>query len=133
MKLKLDAYTLRLFVAVAQAGSIARAARDAHISPSALSRRIAELEDTLRAPVFIRSPRGLDLTEAGRFVLGHAERINAEIESLVREVAQLGEGELRGRRVCFARARPVPSSRSPTTRDEARRHRRPAPPVTMDS
>lgn len=96
MKLKLDAYTLRLFVAVAQAGSIARAARDAHISPSALSRRIAELEDTLRAPVFIRSPRGLDLTEAGRFVLGHAERINAEIESLVREVAQLGEGELRG-------------------------------------
>ncbi|KLJ01049.1 LysR family transcriptional regulator [Luteimonas sp. FCS-9] len=96
MKLKLDAYTLRLFVAVAHAGSIAQAARAAHISPSALSRRIAELEDTLRAPVFIRSPRGLDLTEAGRFVLGHAERINAEIESLVREVAHLGEGELRG-------------------------------------
>ena len=44
-----------------------------------------------------------------------------------------GEGELRGRRVCFARARPVASSRSPTTRDEARRHRRPAPPATMDS
>lgn len=96
MKLRLDSYTLHLFVAVARTGSIAQAAREAHISPSALSRRIADLEELLRTPVFSRSPRGLELTDAGRFVLGHAERIHGDIETLVRDVWNLGEGELRG-------------------------------------
>ncbi|WP_120970877.1 LysR substrate-binding domain-containing protein [Comamonas sp. lk] len=92
---RLDAYSLRLFVAVAHAGSIARAAELEHIASSALSRRLADLEHSFGTPLLVRSPRGVTLTDAGRIVFERGLQIDNELQGLVREVQGHGE-EVRG-------------------------------------
>jgi len=66
---------LRLFHAVARAGTLTEAARQLSLSPSALSSQLRTLEATLGHPLFAREGRGLVLTEAGRIALDHAETI----------------------------------------------------------
>lgn len=83
---RIDPYTLRLLVSVAQARSIARAAAKEHIAPSGLSRRIADLESALRVPLLVRSPHGISLTEAGAVAVRKAGDIQDHLQSLVREV-----------------------------------------------
>ena len=83
---RLDPYSLRLFVAAAEEGSIARAAEREHIAASALSRRIADLEHALGVPLLVRSARGIELTEAGRCVFERGTRIEQELLTLVKEV-----------------------------------------------
>ncbi|MFC7206812.1 LysR substrate-binding domain-containing protein [Comamonas endophytica] len=86
---------MRLFVAVARAGSIVRAAGEQSIAASALGRRLAALERSFGTALLIRSSRGVALTEAGRMVYERGLRIDEELESLVREVRSLGS-ELAG-------------------------------------
>jgi DNA-binding transcriptional LysR family regulator len=95
MSRRVDAFSLRLFVSAARAGSLVRGAQQEHIAPSALSRRIADLEHAFGAPLLVRSPRGIALTEAGRLVLARGEQIDADLQGLVREVQSLGD-EVRG-------------------------------------
>lgn len=83
---RIDVYTLRLFLAVAEEGSIARAAQRENIAASALSRRLADLERTLGAPVLMRSARGIELTEAGKHVMERARRIETDLHRLVQDV-----------------------------------------------
>lgn len=64
--MRIDPYSMELFLATAREGSIARAAKREHIAPSALSRRIADLELAIGLPLLVRSPSGVELTEAGR-------------------------------------------------------------------
>lgn len=47
-------------------GSLSRAAGDVHIAQSALSQHVASLERELRAPLLVRSARGVVPTEAGK-------------------------------------------------------------------
>ena len=63
--LALDWEKLRLFDAVAEAGSFTEAARRLHMSQPALSRQIAALEDSLGAKLFHRHARGLAMTHEG--------------------------------------------------------------------
>ncbi|HEY2124069.1 MAG TPA: LysR family transcriptional regulator, partial [Chthoniobacterales bacterium] len=64
---------LRYFVAVAEAGSLTVAAEQKlHMSQPSLSRQIRELEDEVGAQLLSRSPRGIELTPAGRAFLDHA-------------------------------------------------------------
>lgn len=83
---RIDPYTLKLLVSVAQARSIARAAVKEHIAPSALSRRIADLEQALRVPLLVRSPTGISLTEAGAVAVRRASGIQENLQLLVRDV-----------------------------------------------
>lgn len=92
---RIDPYSVRLFVAAAKAGSMVRAAEQEHIAPSALGRRLADLEHAFGTPLLIRSPRGVALTDAGRLVLERGERLDEELQALVREVQGMG-GEVRG-------------------------------------
>lgn len=87
---RLDTYTIRLFIAVAEEGSIARAAQRENIAASALSRRLADLEHALRTPLLVRSARGIALTDAGRHVFERARRIEQDLGRLVQEVWSLG-------------------------------------------
>lgn len=74
---ELNFHHLRYFWAVAREGNLTRAARGLHVSQSALSAQIRQLEARLRAPLFRREGRRLVLTEAGQLALGYAEDIFA--------------------------------------------------------
>lgn len=66
---------LRYFWAVAKSGSIARASEQLHVTPQSISTQLTDLEESLGAALFQRVGRGLELTEAGRRILGYAEEI----------------------------------------------------------
>lgn len=61
--------SLRAFAAAAERLSLVAAAEDLHVTPSAVSLQIRQLEDHLGIPVFIRTGRGLQLTTEGKAIL----------------------------------------------------------------
>lgn len=61
--------SLRAFAAAAERLSLAAAAEDLHVTPSAVSLQIRQLEEHLGIPVFIRTGRGLQLTNEGKAIL----------------------------------------------------------------
>jgi len=76
-----------LFVQLAKAGSFVAAARQAGISPSAVSKSLARLEQRLGARLFQRSTRQLSLTAEGKLFLARSERILAEMQAAQEELA----------------------------------------------
>ena len=60
----LDLTTLRLFVSVCETGNIARAGERANMVGSAISKRLAQLEDTVGTPLLLRKRRGVVPTPA---------------------------------------------------------------------
>ncbi|MEU6450126.1 LysR family transcriptional regulator [Streptomyces sp. NPDC048594] len=86
---------LQHFVAVAEDQHFTRAAERLLVSQSGLSASIRALERELRAPLFVRTTRRVTLTEAGRALLGEAERILAQVRSAHEAVAAV-QGVLRG-------------------------------------
>lgn len=71
----LDLKTLRLLVAVCDHGSIKDAAAHEHIEPSAISKRIAQLEEQLGLTVLVRGRKGVELTTAGKTLIEHARTV----------------------------------------------------------
>jgi len=74
-------HELEVFVAVAEAGSFARAAARLRLSPPAVTRAISALEERLGARVFQRTTRSLAITEVGQRFLESARRILADLEA----------------------------------------------------
>ncbi|WP_321815232.1 MULTISPECIES: LysR family transcriptional regulator [unclassified Paraburkholderia] len=91
----IDTKTLRLFVAVCEHGNMGHAARESHIEPSAISKRIAQLETDLGVPLLTRSRRGVQPTQAGVALLEHARSVIFTLERAVSDIAAFGSG-LRG-------------------------------------
>jgi len=87
-----DPQSLRLFIAVCECGTIARAAEREFIAPSALSKRIADLEDALGVTLLIRSQRGVSPTPAGEDLLEHARPILRSLQRLQSEVGDHADG-----------------------------------------
>lgn len=81
---------LRYFRAVALEGNLTRAAAHLNLSQSALSVQIKALEDRLGHPLFDRVGRRLELTEAGRIALDHAETIFKTGDELMATLRQTG-------------------------------------------
>jgi LysR family transcriptional activator of nhaA len=79
----LNFHHLQYFWAVAKDGKLTRTAARLRVSPSALSLQIRQLETELGTTLFRRESRQLVLTEAGRMVAAHAERIFSAGEQLV--------------------------------------------------
>jgi DNA-binding transcriptional LysR family regulator len=84
----LDLTTLRLFVAVCDARSIARVGEREHIVPSAISKRLAQLEQDLGCRLLTRIRRGIEPTAAGetlrehaRGLLGAAQRVSDDMRA----------------------------------------------------
>jgi DNA-binding transcriptional LysR family regulator len=65
---------LRYFVAVAEEGNVSRAADRLRIAQPSLSAQIRYLERTIGAPLFVRHPRGVELTRAGALFLADARK-----------------------------------------------------------
>lgn len=78
----LDWSALRDFLAVAECGTLSGAARLLGVSQPTLTRRMAALEKSLRAELFRRSSRGLELTETGEAMLGPARQMEQGARSL---------------------------------------------------
>lgn len=91
----LDLKTLRLLVAVCDHGNIKDAAAQEHIEPSAISKRIAQLEDTLGTPVLLRGRRGAAPTAAGRALLEHARTVLFTMDRIEADMAAF-KGGVRG-------------------------------------
>ncbi len=95
---RLDWDKLRVFHAVAQAGSFTRAGELLNLSQSAISRQINALEDTLGVPLFHRHARGLILTEPGEALYETAHEVSGKLaiaEALIGESRDKPSGELK--------------------------------------
>jgi DNA-binding transcriptional LysR family regulator len=90
--LKFDLRDLELFVAVADTGSIARAAERAHTVPSAISKRLSDMEEALGTPFVTRHAHGITLTPAGHTLLTRARTLLAQATQLEDEIASYSRG-----------------------------------------
>lgn len=77
---------LRYFIAVADTLNFSRAASSVYLSQSALSRQIADLEQEVGVPLFHRSTRQVELTEAGRALQHSAKELISRWEKMLPEV-----------------------------------------------
>lgn len=81
MPIFMQAKQLIQFSTVADAGSISKAAERLNVAQPALSLAISNLESDLGATLFVRHRRGVELTEAGEILLGHAQSILSQMEA----------------------------------------------------
>ena len=88
----LDLTTLRLFIAVAETGSIGQAADREFMAASAISKRLSDLEEFLHAPLLNRHARGVTLTPAGEALLHHARNVLFGIDKLQAELSEYADG-----------------------------------------
>jgi DNA-binding transcriptional LysR family regulator len=85
----------RFFLAVARRGTLSAAARELAVTQPTVGRRIAALERRLGAKLYVRRPDGFTLSDAGKQMLEHAERIERDVLAAELRVAGLDAG-LRG-------------------------------------
>lgn len=78
---------MEVFAVVADAGSLAAAAKRLRLSPAAVTRAIAALEDRLGVRLFNRTTRSLSLTEAGTRFLDSTRRLLSEVEEAEKAAA----------------------------------------------
>ncbi|EJM54995.1 transcriptional regulator [Pseudomonas sp. GM48] len=88
----LDHFSLRLFILVCEEGTIARASERAFIAPSAVSKRISDIEARFGTPLLKRSKRGVEPTPAGLALLRHARSLTRAMERLDSELSEYAEG-----------------------------------------
>ena len=89
---------LRVFHAVAEAGSFTHAGETLNLSQSAVSRQISALEETLQVPLFHRHARGLILTEQGEALNRTVREVFAKLamtEALLTESKEKPTGRLK--------------------------------------
>ena len=87
-----DLQSLRVFLLVAEHGSLTRAAEHGQLTLSAISKRIAELESVTDCTLLIRRPRGVELTAAGRGLVEHASRILDQVNNMASEMGDYAVG-----------------------------------------
>ncbi|MGE3149728.1 MAG: LysR family transcriptional regulator [Pseudorhodoplanes sp.] len=90
-------HEIEVFIAVADAGSFAKAGTRLRLSPPAVTRAISALEDRLGARVFNRTTRSLTITDVGRRFLESARRVLADLDTAEKEAvgeAAMPQGHL---------------------------------------
>ncbi len=90
--MRLDLFSLRLFVDVAELGAMGRGAAKNCIAVSAASKRIAELERTLGAQLLQRLPRGVACTPAGDMLRAGVNDMLSNLQQLAAAVSEQGDG-----------------------------------------
>lgn len=89
---------LEYFAAVAEEGSISGAARELHVAQPPVSRQLALLEDELGVTLFLRTNKGVELTEAGKCLYRHSRQMFQSLRAMadsVRDVDAGVRGELK--------------------------------------
>jgi DNA-binding transcriptional LysR family regulator len=89
---ELDLLSLRYFAAVCDTGSITRAAAQEHIVPSAISKRLTQLELDLGVSLLDRERKGVRLTPAGETLMDHARAMLSSARHIKDDMAAYGAG-----------------------------------------
>lgn len=84
---------LRTLVALRDAGSLVEAAERVHLTQSALSHQIKDLEERLGSPLFLRKTRPVEFTRAGLRLLTLAEQVLPQVRMAERDLARLAGNE----------------------------------------
>jgi LysR family hca operon transcriptional activator len=88
---------LRYFIAVAEELNFTRAAERLHTAQPSLSQQIRDLEDAVGCPLFFRTKRYVELTDAGRVFLGETRLTLAQVErsiAMARKAARAEAGHI---------------------------------------
>ena len=104
MTLHLEVRHLRLVEMVAKEGGLTKAANRLHVTQSALSHQLRDIEDKLGAPLFLRLNKKMLLTQAGERLLSSAPAVLDELkraEEDIRQIALHREGILRISTECY--------------------------------
>lgn len=96
MRPDLSLRKIRSFTMVAELGSFRRAAEKIHISPSALSIHVRELEEAIGVPLLYRTTRHVELTVEGERFLARTQALFAGLDEIVDELKEEAD-LLRGR------------------------------------
>lgn len=91
----MELYQINTFVIVAEEGHLTRAAERLHASQPTVSAHIKSLEEELETRLFIRTPKGMQLTEAGERLHRRAEDVLKSVQRLKMEARSMS-GELVG-------------------------------------
>jgi len=102
---------LRIFQAVADAGSFTHAGEGLKLSQSAISRQIGALEEQLGVMLFHRHARGLILTEQGELLYRTARDMAAKVNT-AEALLRANQDKPAGRRRCTSSSPPIPISTS---------------------
>ncbi|SDG21888.1 DNA-binding transcriptional regulator, LysR family [Sinosporangium album] len=87
----IDPRRLRVLHEVARRGGVMRAAEALHLTASAVSQQLAQLEREVGLALIDRSQRRVSLTPAGRVLAGYAERVEAELAEAKQELTGFTE------------------------------------------
>jgi LysR family transcriptional regulator for metE and metH len=102
--MNLEIRHLKLIAAIAETGSMTRAGNCLHLTQSALSHQLRDVEEQLGVPLFERGNRKMTLTPAGRRLLESARTVIAELESAQQEIKArkvVGQGLIRLSTECY--------------------------------
>ncbi|WP_138424348.1 LysR family transcriptional regulator [Maritimibacter alexandrii] len=86
---------LQIFWAVANASSLTRASKQIGLAQPTVSQQIASLEDIVGMPLFERRSNSLELTEAGRQLMRHVQKVLESMQSLEDGLGAIGDGSRR--------------------------------------
>ena len=84
---------LRTLLALRETGSLVEAAERVHLTQSALSHQLKDLEGRVNSPLFVRKTRPVEFTRAGLRLLALADQILPEVRKAERDVARLAGSE----------------------------------------
>jgi DNA-binding transcriptional LysR family regulator len=93
MNFRPDLTTLRMFLAVYRQGNMTKAAEREHIAPSAISKRIQDLENEVGAPLFYRHARGMTPTPAGDALARQTSALFDGVNRMAAELSVFSSGE----------------------------------------
>lgn len=99
--MRLDIADMRLFVCIADAGSITGGARRANLALASASERLKNIELDSGVNLLVRHPRGIALTDAGELFAQHARQILSQREHLKAELSAFANGS-RGKLKLYA-------------------------------
>jgi LysR family transcriptional regulator for metE and metH len=120
MALHLEVRHLRLVEAVAREGGLTKAANRLHVTQSALSHQLRDIEDKLGVPLFLRLNKKMLLTQAGERLLSSAPIVLEELKRTEEDISQIAmnrEGLLRISTECYTCYHWLPPVLKPFTRD----------------
>ncbi len=104
MALHLEVRHLKLVETVAKEGGLTKAANRLHVTQSALSHQLRDIEDKLGAPLFLRLNKKMVLTQAGERLLSSAPAVLDELKRAEEDIKQIAlhrEGILRISTECY--------------------------------